>query len=61
MSAEELFKALRAKAEAAGLTLVRTDPADGYVRYFVIRRLTVRELHNPDDVEALVNHLQPRH
>lgn len=58
MSAEELFRALRAKAEAAGLSLVRTDPADGYVRYFVIRRLTVRELHNLDDLEALANFLQ---
>lgn len=58
MSGEELFSALRAKAEAAGLELVRTDPQDGPQRYFVIRRLTVRELHNLDDLEALANYLQ---
>lgn len=60
MSGDKLFDTLRAKATKAGLTLVRTDPADGYVRYFVIRRLTVRELHNLDDLEALVAHLQGR-
>lgn len=60
MTGDKLFETLRAKAALAGLTLVRTDPADGYVRYFLIRRLTVRELHNLDDLEALVNHLQGR-
>lgn len=60
MSGDKLFETLRAKAALVGLTLVRTDPVDGYVRYFVIRRQTVRELQSLDDVEALANHLQGR-
>jgi hypothetical protein len=57
---EKLFRGLQARVALAGMQLVRTDPADGYIRYFLIRRLTVRELHNLDDLEALVNHLQGR-
>lgn len=60
MTVDKAFETLRAKAALAGLTLVRTDARDGYTRYFLIRRLTVRELHNVDDLEALIAHLQGR-
>lgn len=60
MSGRESFEALRARAAVAGLVLVRTDPADGPQRFFLIQRRTVRELQHVEDLEALVNHLQGR-
>lgn len=60
MTGRASFEALRRRAEQAGLQVLRTDPADGWVRYFVVQRQTVKELHDLDDIEALVNHLQAR-
>ena len=57
MSGPKSFETLRARAALAGLQLLRTDPADGWVRYFVLRRNTVRELTTIDDLEALLGHL----
>lgn len=51
------FETLRARAALAGIEVLRTDPADGCVRYFVVRRRTVRELWTIDDLEALIAHL----
>lgn len=60
MTGRASFEALRRRAEQAGLQVLRTDPADGWVRYFVVQRRTVRELSTLDDIEALIAHLQGR-
>lgn len=55
MSPAEFFETLRALAAFAGLQAVRTDPADGPVRYFVIQGQTVRGV-DLDKLQALVKH-----
>lgn len=56
-TSDPLFEVLRAKAAAANLELLRTDPQDGPQRYFLVKRTTVRELRSICDVEALLAHL----
>lgn len=60
MTGRASFEALRRRAEQAGLQVLRTDPADGWVRYFVVQRQTVRELQTLDDIEALVAYVLAR-
>jgi hypothetical protein len=60
VSGPKSFEALRARAALAGLQVLRTDPADGWVRYFVVQRQTVRELQTLDDLDALVAYVLAR-
>ena len=50
----------RARASLVGIELLRTDPADGAVRYYVHRGDQVHQIRSLDDLEAaLVGGVSP--
>lgn len=51
---DKTWATLRARAAMQGLTLTRTDPADGPVVYFLERRGLVQPV-TPDDLAQRVN------
>ena len=60
--ADKSFATLRARAALQGITVLRTDPADGPVRLFLERTGIFpqwRQVRSIDDLEVLIAQLAP--
>lgn len=58
--AEKTFRTLQARVALIGMQLVRTDPADGGIRYLLVRGAKAVELCSVDDLEDLMVYLRDR-
>lgn len=58
--AEKTFRTLQARVALIGMQLVRTDPADGPQRFFLVKGAKAVELCTVDDLESLLGHLRDR-